>query len=843
MWNILKIRTTYSVRRTALVAAIFMIAGCGSGSSTKDTTDVKLQPEYPESIQTMSANLKAVGTIYASEEIGSDVIAQPVLGELEDDGSFTFKLTLNSSLPETGGFFQADFYYDANDTSLSLRGAQATKQSSMLPAKSLTNKLEGAIRIAYITQTITDPEGQSFEVNSEDFFTNPDDDEDGLPNLNEVNMGLDPNNADTDSDGVIDSLDIFPSASLEWNDTDGDGIGDNTDDDIDGDGLSNDDEELFGTDKFDADSDDDGVQDGTDNCRLTANPTQLNTNGDGQGDACDNDADGDGLTNSEEDDYGTNRLLADTDGDGLGDLTEINLGSNPLTTDSDGDGVQDGADNCPVNANADQINTDADDLGDACDADDDNDGVADDSDNCPLTANTDQENTDAPDDEDGDACDDDLDGDGVVNGLDICRYVYNPDQDDPDSDNDEIYEACDLDDSDARIGAKEDGIFVDSAHGSDSNSGKLNSPLASLAAGIAAGLSAGKDVYVAAGTYDVSSIAWPGNLEIFGGFQNSDNAEDRFSSRNVRSTAVDYKTTLTTSTLDVSVSPTSVSGLVLGGFYIKNSKADVDPIFGSRTVEVSGGEVTLDRNTITGNASANRSVGLAGISEAQVTLTRNKIKGGSSGDVGSESIGLQLNNATGSIFNNIIIGGNGRFATGILVESASPLLVNNTIDARSGSSAVGTANSMTIDSSSPVVANNLFFTGKAPDQYVLECRGNSPTADAEFSNNLLAVFPQDTPNSLVRDCDGTLYYDADFSLGDADVPPSDTATANLVYSASDNVSDLVDASYGLVGAGGNDGVNDGLNTDSVDYGNVSDDYNGAARPQDGNNDVGAIEMP
>ncbi|MFH1874100.1 MAG: thrombospondin type 3 repeat-containing protein [Pseudomonadota bacterium] len=834
MWNILKIRTAYGVRRTALAVAICLIAGCGGGGSTRDTTDVSVQPDYPENMQAMSANLKAVGTIYASEEIGADVLAQPVLGDLNNDGSFTFKLTLNSSLPASGGFFQADFYYAENNTGLSLRASSSEAwQSHVLPAKSLTDELEGSIRVAYITQTILDSEGASFTVTAEDFFTNPDDDSDGLPNLNEVNSGLDPNNADTDGDGVIDGLDIFPSASLEWNDTDGDGIGDNTDDDIDGDGLANDDEDLFATNKFDPDSDDDGVPDGADNCRLTANPTQLDTNSDGQGDACDNDADGDGLSNSQEDDYGTNRLLADTDGDGLGDLTEINLGSNPLVKDTDGDGLQDGSDNCPVNANTIQTDTDADGQGNVCDADDDGDGVADGADNCPLTANTDQEDTDT--DGAGDVCDDDLDGDGVVNVLDNCPYVSNPAQAATNSDSDSIYAACDLDDTDARVGAKENGIFVDGAHGSDSNNGKLNSPLASLAAGIAAGLSAGKDVYVAAGTYDVSSITWPGNLEIFGGFENSDTAADRFSSRNVRSTAVNYKTTLTSSSLDVSVAPTSVSGLVLGGFHMENADPSVDPIFGARSVEISGGSVTLDRNTISGNSISARSTGLAAIASAQVTLIRNKISGGSSGLAGSESIGVQLNNASGNIFNNIIRAGNGRFATGIVLETSSPLLVNNTVDGRSGSTAVGTANSLIVDSSSPTVANNLFFTANAPDQYVLECRGTSPTASTEFSNNLLAVFPQDTPNPLVRDCDGTLYYDAGFSVGAAAIAD------NIVYSASDNVSDLVDASYGLVGGGSNDGVNDGLNTDSVDYGNVTDDYNGSARPQAGNNDIGSIE--
>ena len=74
-----------------------------------------------------------------------------------------------------------------------------------------------------------------------------------------------------------------------------------------------------------------------------------------------------------------------------------------IDQDGDGDGVPDSSDNCPLAANADQINTDSDGLGDACDPDDDNDTVLDASDNCPLIANADQQDKDG--DGIGDACD------------------------------------------------------------------------------------------------------------------------------------------------------------------------------------------------------------------------------------------------------------------------------------------------------------------------------------------------------------------------------------------------------------------------------------------------------
>ena len=71
--------------------------------------------------------------------------------------------------------------------------------------------------------------------------------------------------------------------------------------------------------------------------------------------------------------------------------------------DSDGDGVPDEDDNCDAIPNPDQLDTDGDGLGNACDADDDNDGHADGSDNCPLVSNPGQADFDL--DGIGDTCD------------------------------------------------------------------------------------------------------------------------------------------------------------------------------------------------------------------------------------------------------------------------------------------------------------------------------------------------------------------------------------------------------------------------------------------------------
>ncbi len=99
--------------------------------------------------------------------------------------------------------------------------------------------------------------------------------------------------------------------------------------------------------------------------------------------------------------------------------------------DADGDGVLNAADNCPLLANADQADTDADGAGDACDPDDDGDAVPDAGDNCPTVPNPGQ--ADADGDGSGDACDPvahatlvhgicyDLEADAIIDpGYDSC---------------------------------------------------------------------------------------------------------------------------------------------------------------------------------------------------------------------------------------------------------------------------------------------------------------------------------------------------------------------------------------------------------------------------------------
>jgi hypothetical protein len=130
----------------------------------------------------------------------------------------------------------------------------------------------------------------------------------------------------------------------------------------------------------------------------------------------------------------------DIDADGLGDICDPCPldASNTCSPcpDADADGVCDDVDNCPLTYNPDQSDLDGDGIGDVCDPcpmdpmnDADADGICGDSDNCPLTYNPDQSDVDA--DSVGDLCDN-------------CPLVFNPDQ--TDTDGDGLGDACDDDD-------------------------------------------------------------------------------------------------------------------------------------------------------------------------------------------------------------------------------------------------------------------------------------------------------------------------------------------------------------------------------------------------------------
>lgn len=111
--------------------------------------------------------------------------------------------------------------------------------------------------------------------------------------------------------------------------------------DTDGDGLSDANEAELGTNPQKVDTDADGLTDYQETI-LGTNPLKLDTDNDSVSDY-NEDCDEDGIKNGAEYQGGTNPVLYDTDADGLSDYEEINTyNTNPTITDTDDDGATDG---------------------------------------------------------------------------------------------------------------------------------------------------------------------------------------------------------------------------------------------------------------------------------------------------------------------------------------------------------------------------------------------------------------------------------------------------------------------------------------------------------------------
>ena len=207
--------------------------------------------------------------------------------------------------------------------------------------------------------------------------------------------------------------------------------------DRDNDGLTNHQEERYGTNADISDSDGDGLSDGTEIMMSHTNPLLPDTDGDGlldgeevQTNPLKADSDDDGLNDAAEKARGTDPLRADSDGDELFDADEIfRYGTDPLSTDTDDDGVRDGRE---VQKYA----------SDPRAADTDNDGLNDGDEIYTTLTNVRNPDTDGDGLTDGmehhtirtDPLDIDTDRDGLNDGDEVMRYGSNPLQADTDMD-------------------------------------------------------------------------------------------------------------------------------------------------------------------------------------------------------------------------------------------------------------------------------------------------------------------------------------------------------------------------------------------------------------------------
>jgi cysteine-rich repeat protein len=291
--------------------------------------------------------------------------------------------------------------------------------------------------------------------------TSSDSDGDGLPDGQEIGLTL----ADIDpseSDGFVPDTDPYTTTDPNDDDSDDDGLLDGSED-LDQDGFRDPDE----TDPNDPDSDGDTLPDGLeeglgepegddtdpgvfrpdgDDGATTTDPLSTDTDLGGVPDNVEDedgdgvvapteldpnnplddqqglDADGDGVSNQEEEEAGTDPADADTDDDGISDFDEINgtgplegIGpTDPTSDDSDGDGLSDGTeigvvDRSTGTGSAFVPDSDPSTTTDPLDDDTDDDGL--------LDGSEDANGNGAVDTTESDPNVPDTDGDGLGDGL------------------------------------------------------------------------------------------------------------------------------------------------------------------------------------------------------------------------------------------------------------------------------------------------------------------------------------------------------------------------------------------------------------------------------------------
>ena len=271
-------------------------------------------------------------------------------------------------------------------------------------------------------------------------------DQDGLSDLAEKILGIDPNNPDSDNDLILDGEEVIPGVDgyetdPKNSDTDGDGVLDY--DEIRGAGIKG-----YTSNPSEKDSDFDGIHDGEEirfgDDKYVTNPLLEDTDGDFRTDL-------EEVTPSDPSGFLSDPTNADTDGDGLSDFQEIDQGNgyitDPKNLDSDGDGLSDNDEIYVFKSHPNQADSDGDGLrdGDEVSKAFETDPTKSDSDGDGLS---DREEVDGVGSMDyhSDPNNPDSDLDGITDGEEVKKgndgYITDPRE--PDTDNDGITDGAEV---------------------------------------------------------------------------------------------------------------------------------------------------------------------------------------------------------------------------------------------------------------------------------------------------------------------------------------------------------------------------------------------------------------
>lgn len=417
----------------------------------------------------------------------------------------------------------------------------------------------------------------------------------------------------------------------------------------------------------------------------------------------------------------------------------------PKDPDGDLDGIADAADNCLNIANAAQDDVDHDGAGDACDAvnddtldtdgdgvidkkdafpkdvtewlDTDKDMVGDHSDNCPDVANADQMNTDqvlakagavVVADGKGDVCDDDPDGDG------------------------------------------RNAVYVDGQNGKDAGTGYYKSPVQSITQGMKLAEIRKASVWVAIGDYDVSQVLWVKGMKFYGGYTSSFDPKERMA----RTGWDEKKSTrlLAPGKSGVLVLQNLSTDVTFDAFMID---ADAVSSETSAAIVVDNSVVTLTHCTVRGNALAKDSTALKLQNKAFATLDGNTLYPFGT-PKGINSRGLWATNSTLTARNNIIMGGKALHAFGVLLESSTAILSNNTIDAVTNTTTQEFSTGVLVGlTTSPKLLNNLIMVHGNQAEGIEFEQGIRSSEGIAIKYNL--IYSDGDPVPLLRDWVGRSY--------------------------------------------------------------------------------------